>query len=53
MLNRDSVECEPEIWLNPEVTNFYDFTMKDIEVRGYPKKLVREKNPQLPFPLGI
>mgnify|MGYP003299623569 CR=1 FL=1 len=53
MLERDSVDCQPEVWLNPEVTNFYDFTMKDIEVRGYPKKLIREKNPQLPFPLGI
>ena len=53
MLERDSVECQPEIWLNPEITNFYDFTMKDIEVRGYPKKLIREKNPQLKFPLGI
>lgn len=53
MLEREAVECEPEIWLNPEVTNFYDFTLKDIEVRGYPKKLVREKNPQLDLPLGI
>ena len=53
MLGRDSVDCQPEIWLNPEVTNFYDFTPKDIEVRGYPKKLVKEKNPQLTFPLGI
>jgi len=53
MLERDSIECEPEIWLNPDVTDFYDFTMKDIEVRGYPKKKIREKNPQLTFPLGI
>ena len=53
MLDRDSVECQPQIWLNPDITNFYDFTPKDIEVRGYPKKLIREKNPQLPFPLGI
>ena len=53
MLDRDSVECQPEIWLNPDITNFYDFTPKDIEVRGYPKKLIREKNPQLQFPLGI
>ena len=43
----------PELWLNPEVTNFYDFTPNDIKVKGYPKALVREKNPQLDFPLGI
>ena len=53
MLERESIDCQPEIWLNPEVTNFYDFTPKDIEVRGYPKKLIKEKNPQLKFPLGI
>jgi len=53
MLGRDSVDCQPEIWLNPEVTDFYDFTPKDIEVHGYPKQLIKEKNPQLKFPLGI
>ena len=53
MLERDSVFCEPEIWINPEKHDFYEFTMEDIEVRGYPKKLIREKNKQLKFDLGI
>ena len=53
LLNREPVDCQPEIWINPEITNFYDFAPKDIEVRGYPRKLIKEKNPQLKFPLGI
>ena len=53
LLRREPVDCQPEIWLNPDINDFYQFTPKDIEVRGYPKKLIREKNPQLKFPLGI
>lgn len=53
MLRREEVDCEPVIWLNPEVTDFYDFTPNDIKVVGYPMKLIKEKNPQLNFPLGI
>ena len=53
LLRREPVDCQPEIWLNPDINDFYEFTPKDIEVRGYPKKLIREKNPQLKFPLGI
>lgn len=53
MIAREPVDCTPYIWLNPEKKNFYDFKLEDIEVRGYPKKLIKEKNPQLPFPLGI
>ncbi|MBB5182323.1 thymidylate synthase [Catenisphaera adipataccumulans] len=25
----------PTLWLNPEITNFYDFTMKDIKLENY------------------
>lgn len=53
MIRRESVDCKPEIWLNPDKTDFYDFTPEDIEIRGYPKKLIKEKNPQLKFELGI
>lgn len=53
MIRRESIDCQPEIWLNPGKTDFYDFTPQDIEVRGYPKKLIKEKNPQLKFELGI
>ena len=30
---------------NKDVTNFYDFTPNDIEVIGYPRVLIKEKNP--------
>lgn len=53
LINRESIECSPYIYLNPEKTNFYDFTPDDIEVRGYPRQLIREKNPQMNFDLGI
>ena len=53
MLNREPVDCNPEIWLNPEKTNFYDFTQDDVKITGYPRQLIKEKNPQMKFDLGI
>ena len=50
---RDPVDCTPYKWLNPEKKIFYDFKLEDIEVRGYPKKLIKEKNPQMKFEIGI
>ena len=53
MLNREPIDCEPKIWLNPEKKNFYDFTLDDIKIVGYPMQEVKEKNKQLKFPIGI
>ena len=53
MLKREPVECNPTIELNPEKTNFYDFTPDDVIVKDYPKELIKKKNPQLKFDLGI
>ena len=53
MLKREPIDCNPTIWLNPEKNNFYEFTKDDIKIEGYPLKLVREKNPQMKFDLGI
>ena len=53
MLTREPIDCNPTIWLNPEKENFYDFTQEDIKIEGYPRKLVKEKNPQMKFDLGI
>ncbi len=52
MLKREPIDCEPKIWLNPEKTNFYDFTVDDVKIIGYPRAEIKEKNPQLPFDLG-
>lgn len=53
MLRREPIDCNPEIILNPEKTNFYDFTPDDIEIKGYPRKLIKEKNPQLSWEIAI
>ena len=52
MLDREGINCNPEIWLNPDKRDFYDFTMDDIKVVGYPRELVKKKNPQLKFPVA-
>lgn len=53
LLERDSIDCKPVIELNKEKTNFYDFTLEDIKINNYPLQEIKEKNPQLTFPLGI
>ena len=53
MTKRQSVECNPRIWLNPDKTNFYDFTVDDIKILDYPLALIKETNPQLTFEIGI
>ena len=53
LLKREPIECSPKIILNPNKTNFYDFTIDDFELVDYPSKEIEEKNPQLKFELGI
>lgn len=52
MLKRKPVDCNPTIWLNPEKTNFYDFTVDDIKIINYPREEITKVNPQLKFELG-
>lgn len=53
LISREPVECEPQIWLNPDKKNFYDFTVDDIKIINYPREEIKKKNPQLKFELGI
>lgn len=53
MLQREPIDCNPKIWLNPEKTNFYDFTPEDIKIIDYPRDEIKKKNPQMKFDLGI
>ena len=53
LIQREPIECTPIIELNPSKTNFYDFTPDDVKINDYPKQLIKEKNPQLKFELGI
>ena len=53
MLNREPITCEAKITVNEEKNNFDDFEVSDVRIEGYDKELVKKKNPQLRFPLGI
>ena len=53
MMERSPINCYPEIEINPDKDNFYDIEVKDINIKNYPRELVKSKNPQLKFPLGI
>ena len=53
LYQRHGIECSPSLWINPEKTDFYDMTMDDIKIIGYPMKEIKEVNPQLKFDLGI
>lgn len=48
LLNRTSSEKEPKLVINPNVKNFYDFKLKDINIIDY-----EPVYPQLKFELGI
>ena len=53
LLNRSPIECHPKFILNPDKKDFYDFEQDDITLDDYPRKLIKEKNPQLNLDLGI
>lgn len=53
MLERNTVDANPTIWLNPDKKDFYDFTMDDIKINDYPVDEIKKVNPQLKFELGI
>lgn len=53
MLKRKSIKCKPVLTLNPDKTDFYEFTADDFVLTGYPKDKIEKKNPQLKFELGI
>ena len=53
LLRREPIDCEPHIVINEAKTNFYDMTPEDIKIEGYPRALIKEKNPQMKFDLGI
>ena len=53
MLRREPIECNPKFILNPDKTNFFDFEPNDVILEDYPRQLIKEKNPQLKFEIGI
>lgn len=53
LLKREPVDCNPEIYINPDKTDFYDMTQDDIKIVGYPSKEIKEKNPQKKLEIAI
>lgn len=53
MLQREPVNCKANIVLNENVKAFDDFKPEDVKIDDYPRELIKTKNPQLKFPLGI
>lgn len=54
LLARKPVPVENcKLILKTDKTNFYDFTIDDFKLIGYPRKEIAEINPQLKFDLGI
>ena len=53
MLNREPIYCDATIKVNGNKNKFTEFTPDDIYLDDYPKELIKVKNPQLKFPLGI
>ena len=53
MMNREPVNCNPKVVINDEVEHFDDIKPSDIKLVDYPRELIKKKNPQLKFPLGV
>lgn len=53
MLERESVDCNPKIVLNEDKNNFYDFEVADVKIVDYPRELIKTKNPNMKFDIGI
>lgn len=35
LIEKETPDCEPKLWINPDVTNFYDFKTSDFKLTGY------------------
>lgn len=53
MLNREPINADCTIKLKEEAKAFKEMTPEDIYVDDYPKELIKVKNPQLKFQLGV
>ena len=53
LIERESIDCEPAIWVNEAKDDFYDLTPKDVKVVNYPREKILKKNPQMNLPLAV
>ena len=52
ILTRESVDCTPTISIDPNV-NWDTVMPENIHINDYPRELIKKKNPQMKFDLGI
>ena len=53
MLRRESIYHKPFIHINNFDYDFYNIKRDDIILADYPLEEIKEKNPQIKFPIGI
>lgn len=53
MAGRESLSDNPVLVLETDKTDFHAFTVEDFKMINYPADLIKKKNPQLKFDLGI
>ena len=53
LYQRKSIKCEPYIWINPSKDDFYDMTIDDVKIMGYPMDTIKKHNPQVKLELGV
>lgn len=54
LIGRSSItDVNPRFVLKEGCTDFYQFTVDDFELLGYPAEKIRKENPQMHFPMAI
>ena len=53
LLEREPIDCNPKIVINPDVNNFFDFKVSDVTIKDYPLDEIKKKNPQMKFEIGV
>ena len=53
LLEREPVDCEPAVWVNEAVDDFYKMKPSDVKIVNYPREKILKKNPQMNLPLAV
>ncbi len=53
LLKRHSFQCSPQIWVNPDIKDWYDYTPDDVKITGYPLSEIKTQNPQIKLQIAV
>lgn len=53
LMNREPVDCRAEIKVDDSISEFEQFTKESVRIDDCPRQLIKTRNPQLEFQLGI